>query len=152
MKNFWIIKPKKLEKCTAYFPCQTETFLSCFAVLKKLFWRKTISPMKIPSCPLDVIPVKLQKNRSLEQMVKICNQSFIITWLLVRLILNMLFSKPPLKKKKRNMKRICPQQSQSCSSSNIQYLSHVLPVTGYSTTLRYFIRFWSSAVHNGCPP
>lgn len=52
--------------------------------------------MEILSRPLVVIPIKHQKkqkktektrkhNGSLEQMVKICNQSLIVTWLLVLL-------------------------------------------------------------------
>lgn len=53
--------------------------------------------MEILSRPLVVIPIKHQKNKkkktektrkhngSLEQMVKICNQSLIVTWLLVLL-------------------------------------------------------------------
>lgn len=117
--------------------------ISCSAVLKLLLiWKKTVSPMEILSRPLVVIPIKHQKkqkktektrkhNGSLEQMVKICNQSLIVTWLLVLLFWKCcsLISL----KKKRKMKRIqiCPQQPQTHSVSTLPYLSQVFPVSGY---------------------
>lgn len=105
--NVWICQPpciysafnkKKLhfytkkENVLSAFPANWN--ISCSAVLKLLLiWKKTVSPMEILSRPLVVIPIKHQKktqktrkhNGSLEQMVKICNQSLIVTWLLVLL-------------------------------------------------------------------
>lgn len=104
-----------------------------------------MSPMEIMSCPLDVIPIKHPKNRSLEQMVKICNQSLIVTWLLIRLILNMLFSSLPKKDKWKEF-GFAPSNHRPnlpYSISKLPYLSEVFPVSGHilliiSTTFRKF--------------